>query len=379
MHKKNETGVALLVVLFVLMAITILSLGFLSRSDVELACGKNMVLRTQMDYLAESGLEHARGLIINEINYLSDWAVAEQQLVSGSSDYYNLNVVRIGRCNYQITSGAYRNSGADQIGRSILQAELRLDPCIAYWQQVTQQIPSEVVINGDVYCGDDLANYGQIAGDVYSAQNIENYAGGNITGQKNEFVGQTPISLPGLATDNFSGQYYYNGSGPYFSANIGTGQIEDITLGPTGGNPAGVFYRNGDLILDGSIQITGMLVVTNNLMIGNNAVVTIVAVDNYPALLVGHDLTIEDSNATLMITGLAQIEHCIDMKSQSGSHLDILGALCVLGDGIINTSGCSVNITVAPQKAAIEIWTSTTDSYQWSPIGGALFKNIGRI
>ena len=60
--KNSCKGAALLVVLFIVMAITVLSLGFLSASDMELACGQNMILRTQMDYLAESGLEHARGL-----------------------------------------------------------------------------------------------------------------------------------------------------------------------------------------------------------------------------------------------------------------------------------------------------------------------------
>ena len=65
-YKTHRRGVALLVVLFVVMVITILSLGFLSRSDGELACGQNMVIRTQMDYLAESGLEHAKGLILRK-------------------------------------------------------------------------------------------------------------------------------------------------------------------------------------------------------------------------------------------------------------------------------------------------------------------------
>ncbi len=64
-QNAGRPGVALLVVLFIVMVITVLSLGYLSRSDVELACGENMILRTQMDYLAESGLEHARGLILN--------------------------------------------------------------------------------------------------------------------------------------------------------------------------------------------------------------------------------------------------------------------------------------------------------------------------
>ena len=61
-HRK---GVALLVVLFVVMVITITALGFLSKSDVELACGRNMELWTELGYTAESGLEHARGLIMS--------------------------------------------------------------------------------------------------------------------------------------------------------------------------------------------------------------------------------------------------------------------------------------------------------------------------
>jgi len=81
-YKTNRQGAALLVVLFIVMVITVLSLGFLSRSDVELACGQNMVLRTQMDYLAESGLEHARGLILNPQDVVSEyWTGATGQQV----------------------------------------------------------------------------------------------------------------------------------------------------------------------------------------------------------------------------------------------------------------------------------------------------------
>jgi hypothetical protein len=56
--------VALLLVLLIIMAITILSLGFLSRCDTELACGRNMLLRTQMDQLADSAWA-CQGLILH--------------------------------------------------------------------------------------------------------------------------------------------------------------------------------------------------------------------------------------------------------------------------------------------------------------------------
>ena len=118
---KNITarpGIALLAVLMIVMVITVMALGFLSRSDVELACGENMVMRTQMDYLAESGLEHARGLILNPQDVAGEYWAGEplQQLVAGSADYYDLTVTRddtdtTDRCNYIIDSNSYRLSG----------------------------------------------------------------------------------------------------------------------------------------------------------------------------------------------------------------------------------------------------------------------------
>ncbi|MHC4124222.1 MAG: hypothetical protein ACYSSI_11660 [Planctomycetota bacterium] len=133
-NNLNRSGAALLAVLFVIMMVTVMSLGFLTRSDVELSCGENMILHSQMDYLAESGLEHARGLILNPQDAgLEYWTGrTELQIVAGS-DYYDVNVVKLGHCNYQIDCQAYREEGGERIGRSSLRAELRLDPSLAMW------------------------------------------------------------------------------------------------------------------------------------------------------------------------------------------------------------------------------------------------------
>ena len=92
-NKNFRKGAALLVVLFIIMVITVLSLGFLSQSDVELACGRNMLLRTEMDYLAESGLEQGRGLILNPQDVEGDYyqGAAGLQLVDGSDNYYDIS------------------------------------------------------------------------------------------------------------------------------------------------------------------------------------------------------------------------------------------------------------------------------------------------
>jgi hypothetical protein len=135
-NKNREKGVALLVVLFIVMVATILSVGFLTRSDTELACGENMLLRTQMDYLAESGLEHAKGRITaKDPNAAGQWT---GQLTAGSSDYYDVVVSpRVPPfdpndpnkpCTYQIISTAYREKNSQRVGESVLKGQLYVDP-----------------------------------------------------------------------------------------------------------------------------------------------------------------------------------------------------------------------------------------------------------
>lgn len=382
-NKTGRPGVALLVVLCIVMAVTVLSLGYLSRSDVEVACSQNMVLRSQMDYLAESGLEHARGLILNPQNVTAEyWSGAtQQQLVAGSDDYYDVDVVKLGECNYQINSIAYRKKGSEQIGRSSLQAELRLDPCIVYWQTNWQSISSAVTINGDVYCADNLAVEGIVNGDVFAAGSITDF--NNVLGQKNAFVTDAPVTAPGLDYSDFASSYYI-GSTAYSVGIISTDELNGVTLGPTMSNPAGVYYRDGSLNLNGNVHINGMLVVKENVAIGQNANVTITAVKNFPALLVDVDIIMDDSNdpndnaaRSLSITGLAQAGGQIDMADKMGSSIDVFGALYVLGGGIVNTSGCSVNITASPDRAAIAVWPSGTEK-RWSCAAAAFFKNIQR-
>jgi hypothetical protein len=51
----RQRGVALLMVLLIVLAIAILATGFVAGTDTELMCGVNILMRLQMDQLAESG------------------------------------------------------------------------------------------------------------------------------------------------------------------------------------------------------------------------------------------------------------------------------------------------------------------------------------
>ncbi len=377
-NKNNRQGAALLVVLFIVMVITISSLGFISRSDVELACGRNMVLRTQMDYLAESGLEHARGLILNPQDVSAEYWTGgtAQQLVAGD-DYYDVEVIRDlnDRCNYIIDCNSYRLKSGIKIGRSNIRAELRLDPCIAYWAGSDTVVSGQITINGDVYCNGSVTNKGSLGGDVFARDTI---TGENIAGHKNELVAQAPVDWPDLMSSYF-GPAYFIGSTSY------SADIVDVNVHPVGtfsysaGNPAGIRYCTGGVELTGGVNITGMLVVNGTLRItGLNNVIS--AVKNYPALLVNGEIVVEDGSA-LVIEGLAQIGQRISIDAGVvNADIDVLGGLFIANGGVdgITSNFVSVDIIAAPAIASIQIWPEAGIVKRWAPVSGAFFRSIKR-
>ncbi len=382
---SDRQGAALLVVLFIVMVITIVSLGFLSRSDVELACGQNMILRTQMDYLAESGLEHARGLILNPQDVVSEYftGAAGQQLVAGSDDYYDLEVVRddsepTNRCNYIIDCNSYRLRNGEKIGRSNIRGELRLDPCIAYWAGSSTTISQQITINGDVYCNGNLTNNGSIGGDVFASGTI---TGANIEGQKNELVAQAPVDWPGLVSSDF-GPTYYIGSTSYLAEIVDANVHPMGSFNPSAGNPAGIRYCNGDLELNSQLDIKGMLVVNGTLKVkecGEGGQI-ISAVKNFPALLVSGEVVIENGG-TLVIEGLAQIGQRIAIDAGAvNAHIDVIGGLFIANGGIdgITSSFVSVDVTAAPAIASIQTWPAAGIARRWGPTAGTFFRSIER-
>ena len=367
----------MLVVLFIVMVITITTLGFLSQSDVELACGQNMILRTEMDYLAESGLEHARGLILNpqDVSAPDEYWKGDTNLqITTGNGFYEVRVNRDAGnfCNYIVDCDAYREEGAEKIGLSRLQAELRIDPCIAYWVGSTTIVSSKMKINGDVYCDGNLTNNnGVIAGDVFATGTI---AGAGIEGRKNESVLQAPVVWPGLKSSDFNS--YFIDSAGYLAkiVDANTHSVESFKF--TEFNPAGIYYCQSDVNMPGDMIIDGMLVVDGNLRVsGANNIIT--SVKNFPALLVTGQVVMED-NAELEINGLAQIGQGISIDAEAASaNIDVVGGLFVGLDGITSDL-ISVNVTAAPAKASIETWPTVNTAKRWSPAAGAFFRKITR-
>jgi type II secretory pathway component PulK len=151
---RSNRGMAMLMVLFIVMAIAVISSGFIARSDAELASGRNYCLRNEVDYLAWSGLEHARALVASPENtdVLDTWSQTELQLEPGSRNYYDLTLHSrvetaaadpndVSTYTYTVQSAAYRKSGSEVLARSLLTGTLFYDPnsTEAHYISVTRQ------------------------------------------------------------------------------------------------------------------------------------------------------------------------------------------------------------------------------------------------
>ena len=361
---RPNRGVALLMVLLIVLAITILATGFLARADSELACGANALLRMQMDQVAESGLEHARGLVLHPQDVpAAFWAngAMGQRLAETSRDYYDLQVSQdpnqvTNRGTFDIISEAYRIVGGQQIARSRLAATLRLDPCIALGVGADTSLWNGMNVYGDVYARNTLTNNGAIDGDVFAVSLLGT---GTQTGQLN------PQTLT-LAWPPVTAAYV----NPSYSV-----RLVAATLPAGLYAPDSIWRSAGDLRISGTATIKGMLFVPGNLTISAGAGASqIRAAPNLPALYVGGNLIIENLNG-LQIDGLVVVDHDVQI-SATASYVRIAGGLFV--GGTLSGPGSMVTVIVDPMKAAVVAGAIGSQTC-WSPAAGGFFRCMQRL
>ncbi|MFA5293213.1 MAG: LamG domain-containing protein [Phycisphaerae bacterium] len=344
-YEKRQTrskGIALLIILVLVATIAIVGLGFIVRGDTELLCGQNMELKADMDYLAESGLEQAKGLIMYPHDLADEYftGASAQQLVSGN-DYYDVSVTKLSELNWQITSSAYRRVGGVNAAQSSFTANMRLDPDVGFWSGAAVMLYQGMNIAGDAYCNGAVKNNGVLNGDCFA----DSLSGNAITGQikaKTALQLNKPDITCNLLTSNFSTQ------------TIIANNLNNITLG----SPYQVFYKNGDLAILSNVTINGCLAVNGNLTItGTTNVIT--AAKNTPAIYISGNLIIKEG-ASITATGLVSADGRIEtpiyntsasitgvlftddgiryiISDYSGSGYDgIVNGDCTWVDGILN-------------------------------------------
>jgi len=130
-HNRRQNGSVLLSTLFIVIAVTTVSMGYLYRSDMALNTGRNLELRNQSDYLAWSGLEHARALIQGDPNTPDPntvWPIVGASPDLSSNFHYELNIqtptVTATKRTYPVTCEAYYQVGTEKKARSYLLAKV---------------------------------------------------------------------------------------------------------------------------------------------------------------------------------------------------------------------------------------------------------------
>lgn len=136
-RRTQRRGAAMLMVLVVTMMIMVLSLGFIGRSDAELACGDNTALRLKMDNLSRCALEYGRAFAIN-YGPATIPSPAAQPSETGAKDYWKLTFSGAPAANpvdpnlfsgaatytYTVTTEGYRLINSVRVAQSKLQAKI---------------------------------------------------------------------------------------------------------------------------------------------------------------------------------------------------------------------------------------------------------------
>ncbi|MBL7214463.1 MAG: hypothetical protein ISS71_02160 [Phycisphaerae bacterium] len=138
---RSRKGMAMLMVLFIVMAIAIISSGFIARSDITLACGRNYCVRNEVDYATWGGLEVAWALV-QDPNTLSTLTFPlTDQLDTASQTYYDLTIGSSVSDVYPVECTAYQQNNGQDRARSTLYGKLYYNSAsgAAYYISVTRQ------------------------------------------------------------------------------------------------------------------------------------------------------------------------------------------------------------------------------------------------
>ena len=191
------------------------------------------------------------------------------------------------------------------------------------------------------------------------------------------------IPFPDLDYADFKDSYYI-GSDSYSPYPIDNSITFAGDTWPTAGNPAGICYCDGDLVIGSDTTILGTLVVKGDLTIdGTN--IQISATKNFPALIVTGKLELV-SGSQSNIYGLVQIKDSIQGVNGFGGTGAANVSFTVNGSVFINDNNIDglsdwtnvLRINAYPDKTAIQLWDSGGTPSRWSCVGGAFYKGIER-
>ena len=114
-NRNSRKGMAMLIVLFIVMAITIITSTFIARSATAMFSGRNFCVRNEADYAAWGGMEVAWALVQDPNTLATLTFPFTDQLDAGSNVYYDLmigvpaaGIYSVESCGYTQVDGQIR-------------------------------------------------------------------------------------------------------------------------------------------------------------------------------------------------------------------------------------------------------------------------------
>jgi Tfp pilus assembly protein PilX len=380
----RRKGIALVLVMLVMAMVTVMAYAMLSASSVQATAGGNAVAAAVARAQAESGIHLALYELQN--GSVSSSGVTWSNITFATTGNPQTTMpgsvtVQIGaltnHCVSVVATGASGvSSGGGPVTRTI-SAEVQVGSPFQIDQaggfNSTVSVPSNVTFSSATASVPALAvsgnvvNSGHINGNVVIS-NSGTFSGSSPAGGSVSTDATSPAPTSGV--NDYSQPYTYQGA-TYNPVAI-TSPIGAITdLGPTPGNPLGIFYCAGNLSVTQSLTINGTLQVSGNLT--NTSSISIAAIspqaDLYlPALIVTQKITMSGHTAALNASGVVYSGMGLYGATTNGStNVSVNGAL-LIANGAINGSylGTAV-VTYNPTYANI---SRNFDVNDWDSTSG---------
>lgn len=319
---RRHRGMALLLVLVVVSALTIVGLAAVSTATLNSRSGEHLASQSSALQAAQSGVEVAALRLSRPWEVGLSWG----ELWSGTEGFVPLpesGAGGAGRCevyyrvtitddasHYYVTStgvsvviGGSPTDENQVKARSTVRAVLakpKLEIPYAVLSDRWMRIPGKLSVTGNVFVNGDLTVWfgGRIYGNAMATGSISNL--GLISGSRHS--GAAAVEMPPIATGYYLPSYSYDGleGSPVRLTSSISGEL------PTGvpGNPDNVYYSDSDTFIYDNAVLNGTLLIKGDLLVRNQTVIN--ACPGMPALIVEGDMLLSRS-ANLSTNGLVQV------------------------------------------------------------------------
>lgn len=344
-HRRRR-GYILIIVLGLTAIVTALGLAFLNSHSTVMPEAFNRYRTTRARYLAESGVDIATHFLIwppTTVTPGDYWHGANGIAIDSSTDYADVHVQQdaVDTNQFKVTAlgVAHDFNGTTVVGKHTVTAQV-LRPFDGKWRipyaYLTASpviVPAAAQIKGDIHANNSLVGNGWCQGNV-SATGTASWLGSGPPASVTSFAPMftTPPADPALySVYNIRGTEYTAYS--FGDNHVDNNRVSILNNIDTSNNPGRVIVAkpgNFKLHYDPANTLNGTLVVNGDLQIDQSNEHRIVAVQNYPALVVTGNIYFTKGDASLAVTGSVICNGSILDNGQSNVSLSVLGS-CTAG------------------------------------------------